>query len=145
MLLGGGGGVWSGVGGGQLDMRISNFVATILGEAVSKAVTEMATNLEQQAGKLPTNVVHYAALVADVSGNTLIINVGTKAGVQVGDRIHITRVARVIKDPATGKVLKKVEDTLGDMTVTQVDADSATGTYAGAGAPKVGDTAEGSH
>ncbi len=145
MLLGGGGGGWSGGGGGQLDMRSSNFGATILGEAVSKAVTEMATNLEQQAGKLPTNVVHYAGLVADVSGNTLIINVGTKAGVQVGDRIHVSRVARVIKDPATGKVLKKVEDTLGDMTVTQVDADSATGTYSGSGTPKVGDTAEGSH
>ena len=45
----------------------------------------------------------------------------------------------MVKDPATGKVIKSVEDKVGDATVTEVDDDSATATFAGSGAPKVGD------
>jgi len=46
-----------------------------------------------------------------------------------------------VKDPTTGKVLKTVTSQLGVATVTDVDADSATATYAGATPPKVGDVA----
>jgi curli biogenesis system outer membrane secretion channel CsgG len=145
MLLGGGGGGWAGGGGGQLDMTSSNFGATILGEAVTQAVDEMARNLEAQAGKLPTNVVHFSGLVAYFSGGQMVVNIGSKAGVHVGDTLHVSRVGQVIKDPATGKVIKKIEVPLGDMKVTEVDLDSATGTFSGTGAPKVGDSVDGSH
>jgi hypothetical protein len=47
---------------------------------------------------------------------------------------------RVVKDPTTGKVIKSVEDKIGDATVTEVDDDSATATFAGTGPAKVGDT-----
>ena len=40
------------------------------------------------------------------------------------------RQVRVVKDPATGKVIKSVEDKIGDATVTEVDDDSATATFA---------------
>jgi hypothetical protein len=46
---------------------------------------------------------------------------------------------RVVKDPATGKVIKSVEDKVGEATVTEVDADSATVTFSGSGPAKVGD------
>jgi curli biogenesis system outer membrane secretion channel CsgG len=140
-LLGGGGG-WSGGGGGGLDMGSSNFGNTILGEATHKAVDDMGAQLDAAAGKLPTIVISFSGLVADVSGNTLIINVGKKAGVKVGDKIEISRQVRVIKDPTTGKVLKAVTDKIGDATVTDADDDSATITFIGAGAPKVGDVAK---
>jgi curli biogenesis system outer membrane secretion channel CsgG len=137
--IGGGGGSWWQGGGGGLDMGSSNFGATIIGEATHKAVDDTGAQLDANATKVPTTVVKVNGLVADVSGNTLILNVGKKAGVKVGDKLTIARQVRVVKDPTTGKVIKSVEDTVGDATVTEVDDDSATATFSGAGAAKVGD------
>ncbi|MGB7434652.1 MAG: CsgG/HfaB family protein [Candidatus Acidiferrum sp.] len=137
-LLGGGGG-WTGGGGGGLDMGSSNFANTILGEATHKAVDDVGAKLDDEAEKIPERVVTISGLVADATGNTLILNVGKKAGVKVGDRLVITRQVRVVKDPATGKVIKSVEDKIGDATVTEVDDDSATATFNGSGPAKVGD------
>jgi curli biogenesis system outer membrane secretion channel CsgG len=141
MFLGGGGSNGSGGGGGAFDMSSSNFAQTILGEAVNKAVTDCATQLDNAAGTLPIIKATYSGLVADVSGTTLIINIGNKVGVRVGDTIDISRAIRTVKDPTTGKVLKTVTNKLGSATVTDVDADSATATYNGATPPKVGDVA----
>ena len=138
-LLGGGGSGWSG-GGGGLDMGSSNFGATILGEATHKAVDDTATQLDAGVDKVQTVKVEVSGLVADVSGSTLIVNVGSKMGVHVGDKLLIMRAVRQIKDPATGKVIKSVEDKIGEATVIEADSDSATATFVGAGAPKVGDT-----
>ena len=137
-LLGAGGG-WTGGGGGSLDMGSSNFANTILGEAVHKAVDDTGTQLDGAVDKVPTVKLEVNGLVADVSGDTLIINVGKKAGVKVGDKLTISRQVRVVKDPATGKVIKSVEDKVGEMTVTEADNDSATGTFSGSGPAKVGD------
>lgn len=137
-LVGAGGG-WTGGGGGGLDMGSSNFSNTILGEAVRKAVDDTGAQLDASVDKVPTIKLEVNGLVADVSGNTLIVNVGQKAGVKVGDKLTISRQMRVIKDPATGKVIKSVEDKIGEATVTEVDSDSATATFSGSGAAKVGD------
>jgi len=138
-LLGAGGSDGSG-GSGGMSMSSSNFGATILGEAVGAAVTQVATNLESSESKLPAQIVFISGMVADVSGKNLVVNVGSKAGIKVGDHLLITRPVRKITDPATGKVLRSVEDAVGDLTVTDVDEASASGTFAGAGSPKVGDT-----
>ena len=79
-------------------------------------------------------------LFADVSGSMMVINAGSKAGVKVGDRLSVRHPTREIKDPVTGKVIKRVEDALGELTITEVDELSATGTYSGAGKPRVGDS-----
>jgi curli biogenesis system outer membrane secretion channel CsgG len=136
-LLGAGGG-WSGGGGGGLDMGSSNFANTILGEAVKKAVDDTGTQLDASVDKIPTIKMVVNGVVADVSGNTLIINVGKRSGVHVGDKFEVSRPVRVVKDPATGKVIKSVTNKVGDATVTDVDDDSATLTLAG-GPAKVGD------
>ncbi|HUN62168.1 MAG TPA: CsgG/HfaB family protein [Candidatus Sulfotelmatobacter sp.] len=140
--IGGGGGDWWRGGGGGLDMGSSNFGATIIGEATHKAVDDTGAQLDAAANKVPTVKIQVNGVVADVSGNTLILNVGKKAGVKVGDKLTISRQVRVVKDPTTGKVIKSVEDTIGDATVTEVDDDSSTATFSGAGAPKVGDVAK---
>ena len=137
-LVGAGGG-GSGGGGGALDMGSSNFANTILGEAVRKAVDDTGAQLDASADKVPTIKLEVNGLVADVSGNTLIINVGKTAGVKVGDKLQISRQVRVVKDPSTGKVIKAITDKIGDATVTEVDNDSATATFSGTGAAKVGD------
>jgi curli biogenesis system outer membrane secretion channel CsgG len=138
-LLGAGAGGGGG-GGGAVDMRSSNFGATILGEAVHAAVDQVGQQLDTKAASLPARVVNVEGLVADASGNTLIVNLGKRAGVSVGDRLEVRRKIREVKDPATGKVIKRVEDKVGEMVVTEVDDSSATGTYTGSGPAKVGDS-----
>ena len=139
----GSGGSWGGAGGGGLDMRSSNFGATILGAAVTKATTEVAHGLEQKAASLPTapvQVVKIDGVVADVSPDgTVIINVGSKDGVKVGDTLAINRKIRDVKDPTSGRVIRSVVDAVGTLTITEVDEASAVGKFSGAGAAKVGD------
>jgi curli biogenesis system outer membrane secretion channel CsgG len=142
-LVGGGASGWSG-GGGHLDMGSTNFGQTILGEAVKASVAQLATGLEANASKLPVAAapapVPVSGLVADASSSDIIINVGSSSGVKVGDKLSVTRVSRVIKDPVTGKPLRSIETVLGQLTITSVDAGSAVGTFAGTGPVKVGDT-----
>ncbi|MEQ1949331.1 MAG: CsgG/HfaB family protein [Bryobacteraceae bacterium] len=135
----GGGGSGSAIGGGGLDMSNSNFGATILGEATNEAVTEVVAGLNDKAAALPTRVVEIDGMVADVNGNTLILNVGGRAGIRVGDTLKIARAGREIKDPATGKVLRRVETDLGTIKITSADDSSSEGTYAGQPGVKVGD------
>lgn len=135
----GGGGNGSGGGGGNYSMGESNFDTTILGEATNAAVADTIKQLEASAGKIPTAVVNVNGLVADVTNNTLILNVGSKAGVKVGDRLGVFHKGKEIRDPATGRVLKTLNTQLGDVTITEVDEDSSTGTFTGPTPPKVGD------
>lgn len=135
----GAGGSSSAAGGGVFDMTSKNFGDTILGEAVGQAVTNVASQLDRQATRLPDRVVTIDGMVADVNGSTLVINVGSRSGVKVGDRLKIMRVGREIKDPATGRVLRRAEDQLGEIVITDVDEQSAGGTFSGRGPVKVGD------
>ena len=140
--LGGGGGGWSGGGGGNLDMGSSNFAESILGEAVNASVASLGQQLDDKADSLPTVKVVVAGLVADVESNTLILNVGTKNGVKVGDHLGVFHKGKEIRDPATNKVLRTINTRLGDVTITEADETSATGTFSGATPPKVGDVVE---
>lgn len=140
-LIGAGGG-GGGAGVGAFDAHASNFGQTILGEAVIAAVGSTGEQLDSKADALPQHKAEYSGLVADVSGNTLILNIGSKAGVHVGDAVEISRALRTVKDPATGKVIKTVTNKIGDGTVTEVDADSATVSFTGGAPAKVGDVAK---
>jgi curli biogenesis system outer membrane secretion channel CsgG len=135
----GAGGSSGGAGGGAVDMRSSNFASTIIGEAVGDAVGSVATQLQANSGKIPARVVKIDGLVADASGGVLVLNVGSRAGVKVGDHLAVVRTGREIKDPATGKVLRRIEESLGEVVITEVDEQSSVGKYSGSGSPKVGD------
>ena len=139
-LLGAGGSGY-GAGGAGIDMKSSNFGATILGEATNKAVADLAQQLDAKAAALPTTVMQISGLVADASPDgTVIINVGSKNGVKVGDRLDIRRKVREVKDPSTGKVIRSVEDAVGSILITEVDESSAVGKFTGPAPAKVGDT-----
>ena len=138
-LIGAGGSGGSG-GGGGVGMNASNFGDTILGEATMKAVASITTQLQNNAGSIQARVIKLEGLVADASGNTLVLNIGSKVGVRVGDKLLVKRTGREIRDPATGKVIRRVEESLGEVTITEVDELSAVGTYAGSAPAKTGDT-----
>ena len=126
--------------GGNYDMSSKNFSNTILGEATGKAVMALAANIESNSARIPATVIKIDGLVADVSGNTLVLNIGAKAGLKVGHKLDVRRVSRTIHDPATGKVLRRLSEKVGEVTITEVDEASAVGTFSGAGAAKVGDS-----
>jgi curli biogenesis system outer membrane secretion channel CsgG len=138
------GGSYAGMVGGALDMKSSNFANTILGAAVNKATSDVAHGLDQKAASLPTapvKAVKIDGVVADVSPDgTIIINVGSKDGVKVGDTLAINRKVRDVKDPTSGKVLRSVVDAVGTLKITEVDEASAVGKFGGAAPAKVGDT-----
>ena len=109
----GGGGNWHGFGGGNADFGSSNFQETIIGEATKAAVDKL------------TRAITVEGLVAAVDGGQIVLNVGGKAGVKVGDQLEVVRVTREIKDPETGQVIRRLSSTVGIIRATDVDDASA--------------------
>jgi curli biogenesis system outer membrane secretion channel CsgG len=140
-LVGAGGG-GGGAGAGAFDMSSKNFGETILGEAILQAVNTTGDQLDAKSDNMPTRKAEASGLVADVSGNTLILNIGRSSGLQPGDTLEISRPVRTVKDPNTGKVLKTITNKIGDATVTECDASSCTVTFNGSSPAKVGDMAK---
>ena len=124
--------------GGAFDMSSSNFGSTILGEATRLAVDSLMTELIAAEPKLTGTTAAIAGLVADVSGDEVTINVGTANGVRVGAEYNVVRPGREIKDPTTGRVLRRTTTTVGKLKITSADEGSAVGTISG-GASQVGD------
>ncbi len=119
--LTGGGGNWHGFGAGGVDFGSSDFQNTIIGEAVKAAVETMSTGVISGKDKLVARTIVVEGLVAAVDGGQVILNVGAKAGVKVGDQLSVERVSKEIKDPATGKVLRRMSTSIGMVKVTDVD------------------------
>ena len=135
----GGGGSWHGFGGGNADFGSSDFQQTIIGEAVKAAVEQTSTQVIAGKEKLVTRTVVVEGLIAAVDGGQIILNVGGKAGVKVGDQLNVERVTREIKDPASGKVIRRIATTVGVVKVTDVDDISAVATTVSGTGFKTGD------
>jgi curli biogenesis system outer membrane secretion channel CsgG len=135
----GGGSNWHGWGGGAVDFGSSDFQQTILGEAVNEAVKQMSGELIADNGKLQARTINVEGLVAAVDGGQVVLNVGGKAGLKVGDQLNVERVTKEIKDPSTGQVIRKMSTTVGVIKLTDVDAISAVGTPVSGSGFKVGD------
>lgn len=121
------------------DMASSNFAQTILGEATSSSIANLATQIDGDAGVIAHSPPQFEAVIADVSADTLVLNMGSRAGLHVGDTFPVFRVVRVVKDPVTGRAVRNQEERVGQVTITSTDGTSATGTFAGESRPKVGD------
>ena len=125
---------------GAIGMDSTNFADTIIGEAVYDCVNKLAAQLEEKAGSLPARAPEKAeGVIADVSGSTVIVNIGRNAGLKKGDRLEVKRVSREVKDPDTGKVIRVVADKVGEIVLTDVDESSSEGNFVGRGAAKVKD------
>jgi curli biogenesis system outer membrane secretion channel CsgG len=135
----GGGGTWHGFGGGNADFGSSDFQSTIIGEAVKSAVEQTSTQVIAGKEKLVTRQIVVEGLIAAVDGGQIILNVGGKAGVKVGDQLSVERVSREIKDPASGKVIRRIASQVGVVRVTDVDDISSVATTVSGTGFKTGD------
>lgn len=135
----GGGGNWHGFGAGAADFSSSDFQNTIIGEAVKSAVEKMSTEVIAGKDKLVARTIVVQGLVAAVDGGQVILNVGGKAGVKVGDELSVERVTKEIKDPSTGQVLRRMSNQVGVVKVTDVDDVSSVCTVVSGSGIKTGD------
>jgi curli biogenesis system outer membrane secretion channel CsgG len=136
----GGGGNWNGFGGGAADFGSSNFQNTIIGEATKQAVDKLTADLVTSAGKVSVRVIKVEGLVAAVDGGQIVLNVGARAGVHVGDQLEVVRVTREIKDPSTGAVIRRLSSTVGVVQATDVDDASAVCNVVSGAGFKTGDS-----
>jgi curli biogenesis system outer membrane secretion channel CsgG len=132
-----GGALGKGVAGVQIDMTSSNFAETIIGEATQDCVNKLAEILLGQTANMKKAVREVEGRVADVSGKTLVLNVGSNDGVNVGEVFEVLNIVREVKDPVTKETLDVVTEKTGEMTITSVRDKVSTGTYTGSPA-KVG-------
>jgi len=135
----GGGGSWGGWGAGGVDFGSSNFQETIIGEAVKLAVEDMTKDLVASNDRLKVRTVVVEGLVAAVDGGVIILNVGAKTGLKLGDELSVERVGREIKDPATGQVIRRMTNKIGVVKITEIDDISAVCTLVSGTDIQVGD------
>jgi len=102
----------------------------------------MSGELIQDAPKVEVRTVVVEGLVAAVVNGQVVLNVGKKDGVKVGDQLSIERVTMTIKDPETGKVIRRMTTPVGVVRVTDVDNVSAVTTPVSGSGFKVGDEAK---
>ena len=101
--------------------------------------------IEQLLGPLlhnttPAGVIGSAGVVTASTGATVTIRVGPQ-GVRAGQQVSIHSF-RLAKNPTTNTLERFMDTEIGRLTISNVSGGSATGTYQGDVAPKVGDTAE---
>lgn len=122
----------------------TNNDGTLLSVATRDAINEVIEQMDARGGELssvarvsPTT----SGLIADVAGNTVIINRGTSHGYRNGLRLSIERVSREITDPETGEVIRQVTDQLGVIELQDVDSSSSQGRIISGSGFRVGDIA----
>lgn len=130
-------------GGAGFDMGSSGFASSIAGEATLQAVNQLGDQLNTLAAKIPDNQSLAAANVqgkiADVTGTQVIVNVGKNNGLASGDNLQVQRAYKTIKDPASGKVLKELTNTIAIIKLSSVETDNSTGTITKGSGVQVGD------
>jgi curli biogenesis system outer membrane secretion channel CsgG len=135
----GGGSSWHGWGGGNVDFGSSDFQHTIIGEATTAATKQVSDGLIADNTKLVARTVVVEGLVAAVDGGQIVLNVGGKAGLKVGDQLNVERVTKEIKDPSTGQVIRRLSTPVGIVKVTDVDDISSVAAPVSGAGFKVGD------
>jgi len=112
-------------GGGGEDQPIERATRDAIEKAVKVVIDKMAP--------LP-----WEAKIADFSDDgTVVLNRGANDGLHVGDVLKVFKPGKVIKDPDTGEVLGRDQDTLiGSATITWVNDRLSKASFTGSGTDK---------
>jgi len=117
----------------------ANPAADIQNEAMNKAISDMAAQVEAKLAAMPMHERRIEAVVADVNSSRIVINAGAAQGVKAGDKLDLWRPGKPIRDPDSGRILRWNDEPLGEAVVTDVDSGSAAATYTSTQPVKVGD------
>ena len=117
--LTGGGSNWHGFSAGKVDFGSSEFQETILGEAVNDAVQQLTAALAADASQLTSPPAQIAELAVSVNGAQIVLNIGAKAGLKLGDQLAVERIVRDIPDPAYGELSRLITSPVGTIRITE--------------------------
>jgi hypothetical protein len=111
-----------GIGGGEaFDEKKATEALREAIKALAVKIASVSLKSSEQTGKSAASDTG-KTLIADVDGKTLTLNKGKEAGYTVGQEVGVYRQAKLIKDPATGKVLNIRYNKLGVVKITKVDS-----------------------
>lgn len=96
------------------------FAKTPLGQATRGALHQAVAKIAESIAALG-----WEGRIVTFGNGTAIINAGGEAGVHVGDRLRVERLAQVLTDPETGRVLTEGRYYIGDLLVTAVEPEVA--------------------
>jgi hypothetical protein len=130
-----------GIGGGSSTSNEGKLFTQATEQAIDQVVSELSANTSALGG-LPEAIPTTPALVADVTGNLIVLNKGTAAGYRQGMRLTIERVTKEVKDPTTGQILRRLTQPIGVVELTDVDSQSSVGRVVSGAKFKVGDVAK---
>ncbi|MBN2809373.1 MAG: hypothetical protein JXR80_07755 [Deltaproteobacteria bacterium] len=114
----------------EVALKISATEFKASGRTSSATAAASSETSEETAGR---------AVVADIDGDIITLNKGAKAGFNSGETLTVSRKDRVIKDPATGKVLKVKYKAIGKIKLKEVAESYSEGTVVSGSDFKVGD------
>jgi curli biogenesis system outer membrane secretion channel CsgG len=130
-----------GIGGGSSTSNQGKLLTLATEQAIDQVVASLH-NDSAQFSSLPQALPNVSAVIADVTGNTVIINKGKSDGYRLGLRLSIERVTKKVKDPQTGQVIRTVTQPIGLVELTEVDSTSSVGRVISGTKFKVGDLAK---
>ena len=136
-----GGGKVFGIGG-ETDADNSD---QLLGEASKLAVNQLVQELVATAPKLntlPAIAPVEEMVVADISAGEVTFNKGGTHGFRPGMIVSVERVIKDIKDPTTGKVIRRQTQKLGQIQLTEVQPSYSVGKTLNGTGFQVGDIAK---
>jgi hypothetical protein len=114
-------------------------VQTMMGKAMNDAVNALAKGLESESGRLSRWAPPpLSGEITNASTPEIAINVGSAAGLKVGDEMLVTRMVHVVTEEGTQSPVGTIEDQVGVLTITRVQEYSAVGRFSGTEAPKTG-------
>ncbi len=101
------------VGTTEFRFRSQNdFDKSLIGKVTREAIKEMLKKIDRQMVKMP-----WEAKIIRVTGNTVYINSGAEAGVNVGDVLAVYSKGEELIDPDTGLSLGAEEERIGTISV----------------------------
>jgi curli biogenesis system outer membrane secretion channel CsgG len=125
----------------SMEILGGEFVESLLPEATSGAVDQIAKQLNTFAEKIPAlQIAAVGGRVAEVAGNALTLNMGKKSGLIIGQQIEILREATAAPDSSASPNAPRLSKRIGLATITELGEDYATANFSGPGVPQVGDS-----
>ncbi len=129
-----------GMGGGTTTSNEGKLLSVATQKAVEQLIGEI-DNKNDKLAAVPKVLPRVNAVVADISAGTIILNKGSSDGYRAGMKVSIERVGKEIKDPETGKVIRRLTTPIGVVELHDVDASSSVGKIVSGNGFQVGDMA----
>lgn len=108
----------------NISLGHSQLANTALGQAARAAINAVAQEFALTAAGEP-----WRGAVVDYDQYGIAINAGLESGVKVGDAFQVRRIAKVLTDPTTGRVLGRRAYDVGEIKIIQVESELAFGEY----------------